>query len=536
MKRIFCFLLLVILQYYKLPNVALATTNFSLSQREQRRTKDDNVEKLLLAFKESSVQSDSQGFLSDWKHNSSIPVCSWKGLTCSPQGHVTTLNLWNAGIVGSLHLPTLTALPSLQNLLFLRVVSIWPRSTSGNSIPGGSFRFGASLLQLDISRNRISDSSLLTCQNLNLLNVSGNKLTGKLSGSILSCKNLTTLDLSYNALSGEIPNTFLESASASLKYLDLSSNNFTGKFASLGFGQCSSLTLLKLSHNNLYGDEFPSSLANCQALETLNLTSNKFQDKIPGALLGNLKKLRQLFLGRNQFSGVIPAELGKACGTLQELDISDNILTGELPSSFVSCTSLVTLNLGRNQLSGNFLNTVVSKLPSLRYLYAPFNSITGPVPPSITNGTRLQVLDLSANLFTGNVPSGFCSSNAPSALEKILLANNFLSGTVPSELGNCKNLRAIDLSFNNLSGAIPSEIWTLPKLSDLVMWANKFTGEIPEGICVNGGNLETLILNNNLISGAIPQSIGSCTHMIDNENLHRVDSLHIHQQWKHDLP
>ncbi|PRQ34919.1 putative protein kinase RLK-Pelle-LRR-Xb-1 family [Rosa chinensis] len=538
MMGLFCFLVLLLFHFL---NFSSAASN------------EDVVKKLLLQFKQSSVQSDPQGFLSDWKSDSSTALCSWKGLTCS-EGHVITLDLSSHGLIGSLHLPTLTALPSLQNLYLqnnsfsatdLSVSNITSCSLvtvdlssnniasplpvrsflegcenlalvnlSGNSIPGGSFSFGASLLQLDISRNLISDSSLLTCQNLNLLNVSGNKLTGKLSDSILSCKNLTTLDLSYNALSGEIPNTFLESVSASLKYLDLSSNNFSAKFASLDFGQCSSLTLLKLSHNNLYGDEFPSSLANCQALETLNLTSNKLQDKIPGALLGNLKKLRQLFLGRNQFSGEIPAELGKACGTLKELDISDNILTGELPSNFVSCSSLVSLNLGRNQLSGNFLSTVVSKLPSLRYLYVPFNNITGPVPPSITSGTRLQVLDLSANIFTGNVPSVFCFSNAPSALEKILLANNFLSGTVPSELGNCKNLKAIDLSFNNLSGPIPSEVWSLPNLSDLVMWANNLTGEIPEGICINGGNLETLILNNNLITGAIPRSIANCTNMI----------------------
>ncbi|TQE09090.1 hypothetical protein C1H46_005243 [Malus baccata] len=46
------------------------------------------------------------------------------------------------------------------------------------------------------------------------------------------------------------------------------------------------------------------------------------------------------------------------------------------------------------------------------------------------------------------------------------------------------------------------------------MWANNLTGEIPEGICINGGNLETLILNNNLISGTIPRSIVNCTNMI----------------------
>ncbi|XP_062015823.1 serine/threonine-protein kinase BRI1-like 1 [Rosa rugosa] len=555
MMRTLYFLLLLIFQFHQFPYVASATTYlFPPQQQEQRQSNDDDtVKKLLLAFKHSSVQSDPHGFLTDWKSNSSIPFCSWRGLTCSPEGHVTTLNLSNAGLAGSFHLPNLTALPTLQHLYLqnnsfsaadlssnnslcrLETVDLSFNTISNplpdqsflqgcnhlafvnpsrNLIPGGSLHFSPSLLQLDLSGNDISHLSLLTCQNLNLLNVSHNKLQENLGLSLLSCKNLSTVDLSYNYISGEIPTSFLANVSASLKYLDLSSNSFSGEFASLDFGQCSSLTLLKLSHNNLYGDEFPSSLAHCQALETLNLTSNMLQDKIPGALLGNLKKLRQLFLGRNQFSGEIPAELGKACGTLEELDISDNILTGELPSSFVSCSSLVSLNLGRNQLSGNFLSTVVSKLPSLTYLYVPFNNITGPVPPSITNGTRLQVLDLSANLFTGNVPSVFCFSNAPSALEKILLANNFLSGTVPSELGNCKSLKAIDLSFNSLSGAIPLEVWTLPNLSDLVMWANNLTGEIPEGICINGGNLETLILNNNLITGAIPQSIGRCTNMI----------------------
>ncbi|ONH99569.1 hypothetical protein PRUPE_6G036400 [Prunus persica] len=556
MMGFFCFLLLFVFHFYLLLSLASGARNLSSSQQlqqEQSQSDDDEV-RLLLAFKQSSVQSDPHGFLSDWKADSATPLCSWRGLTCSSDDHVITINLSNAGLIGSLHFPTLTALPSLQNLYLqgnsfsaadlsvsnitscrLETVDLSSNNISEpfpsrsfllscdhlasvnlshNSIPGGSLSFGSSLLQLDVSHNQISDTALLTCQNLNLLNVSTNKLTGKLSDSLFSCKNLSTLDLSNNTFSGEIPSSFLAKASASLKYLDLSSNNFTGKFSNLDFGQCRSITLLKLAHNALSGDQFPVSLGNCQVLETLDLSNNKLENKIPGVLLGNLKKLRQLFLGHNHFSGEIPTELGKACGTLQELDISVNNLSGGLPSSFTSCSSLVSLNLGHNQLYGNFLSSIVSSLPSLRYLYVPFNNITGPVPLSLTNGTRLQVLDLSSNAFTGNVPSGFCSSNAPSTLEKILLANNFLSGTVPSELGNCKNLKAIDLSFNSLIGPIPSEIWSLPNLSDLVMWANNLTGEIPEGICINGGNLETLILNNNLITGTIPRSIAKCTNMI----------------------
>ncbi|XP_031257544.1 receptor-like protein kinase BRI1-like 3 [Pistacia vera] len=525
-----------------------------LSFARQLSTSNEEVANLML-FKHS-VDSDPNGFLGNWTANSASP-CSWKGVICSADGHVTTLNLNNFGLIGGLNLPTLTALPYLIHL-FLRGNSfsagdlstssscnletidlslnnlsgpLPPRSfflscdhlsyvnLSHNSISGGTLHFGPSLLQLDLSRNKISEStflsySLSSCQNLNLLNFSDNKLAGKLSVTPLSCKNLSTLDLSYNLLSGEIQPRFVAEAPGSLKYLDLSHNNFSGKLSNLDFGQCSNLTVVNLSQNIFSGSEFPTSLKNCQLLETLNLSHNALQDKIPGLLVGNLKKLKHLSLAHNKFTGEIPPELGQVCGTLEELDLSFNKLTGELPSTFVSCSSLHSLNLGNNLLSGDFLSTVVSKLSSLINLYVPFNNISGPVPLSLTHCTQLRVLDLSSNALTGTIPSGFCSSPNLSALERIVLPNNYLSGTVPLELENCKNLKTIDLSFNSLRGAIPLAIWTLPNLSDLVMWANNLTGEIPEEICANGGNLETLILNNNLLKGKIPQSISRCTKMI----------------------
>ncbi|KAF6154391.1 hypothetical protein GIB67_008800 [Kingdonia uniflora] len=151
---------------------------------------------------------------------------------------------------------------------------------------------------------------------------------------------------------------------------------------------------------------------------------------------------------------------------------------GEFPSSFISCSSLESLNIRNNQISGNFLYTVVSNLTMLKYLYLPINNITGSVPLSLTRCDQLQELDLSSNVFTGELPSGFCSS-----LKKILLSNNLLSGNVLLEIGKYKNLQTIDLSLNNLSGSIPSEIWTLPRLSKLVMWGNKLIGVIPESVC-----------------------------------------------------
>lgn len=512
----------------------------------------------LLAFKNSSVQSDPNGFLSNWEASSQTP-CSWKGVSCTSDGHVQALDLSNAGLGGTLHFPRLTELPSLRvmnlhgnlfsagdlsasassscqleivdlsfnnfsdplpgNSFLISCPSLVHVNLSQNSIPGGNLQFGPSLLQLDLSRNRISDHTFLTyslssCHNLELLNFSGNMITGKLDATPNSCKNLSVLDLSGNHLFGDIPPNFVADSPPSLEYLDLSNNNFTNKFFDLDFGSCGNLTYLNLSSNGLSGSEFPESVKNCQILETLDISHNQLEYMIPGALLGNLRNLRRLSLAHNHFTGQIPPELGQTCGTLEELDLSVNNLTGGLPSTFVSCSSLWNLNLGNNHLSGDILVTVVSSLSSLKNLHLPFNNISGSIPLSLTNCSQLQVLDLSSNVITGNIPQGFCSAPFSSSLEKILLANNYISGTVASELGNCKNLQSIDLSFNSLNGEIPKEIWELPKLMDLVMWANNLTGKIPEGICENGGSLETLILNNNLISGTIPPSIAKCTNMI----------------------
>uniref|UniRef100_A0A5B7AMS9 non-specific serine/threonine protein kinase n=1 Tax=Davidia involucrata TaxID=16924 RepID=A0A5B7AMS9_DAVIN len=502
---------------------------------DARQLSSQNDVVALMAFKRSSVDSDPTGFFNDWSPTSSSP-CSWRGVSCAVNdGRVTALNLTNAGVIGRLHLSDLTALSTLTHLHFSgnffsgtlssgtgscsfetldlsannfseplaaqslllacdRLVSL---NLSHNSIPGGGLEFGPSLLQLDLSSNRISDSALLThtlsnCQNLNLLNLSDNKLTG------------------------EIPASFLADLPASLRVVDLSHNNFTGNFSGIEFGNCNNLSVLNLSHNSLSGNSFPVNLTNCQLLETLDIGHNALRLEIPGALLGKLKNLRHLYLDHNHFFGEIPAELGHTCENLEVFDLSGNQLIGGLPSTFELCSSLVSLNLGDNQLSGDFLTRVVSFLPSLRYLYVPFNNITGTLPPMLTNISQLQVLDLSSNALTGTIPYEFCSSMSPSSssLEKLLLSNNYLAGTIPPELGNCKKLRTIDLSFNSLVGSIPLEIWTLPNLSDLVMWANNLTGEIPEGICIEGGNLQTLILNDNVINGTIPQSIANCTNLI----------------------
>ncbi|VVB00184.1 unnamed protein product [Arabis nemorensis] len=480
-----------------------------------KRLINDDEASLLMAFKQISVKSDPNNFLGNWKYGSGHGSCSWRGVSCSEYGQIIGIDLRNGGITGTLNLVNLTS--SLPNLRNLYLQGNYFSSSSGSVSSSTS---SCDLELLDLSSNSISDYSMVdyvfsTCSNLVSVNFSNNKLVGKLGFAPSSCRNLVSVDLSYNLLSENIPESFIADFPVSLKYLDLTHNNISGEFSDLSFGFCRNLSFFSLSQNNISGEKFPTSLPNCKSLETLNISRNNLAGKIPGGeYWGSFQSLKYLSLSHNRLSGEIPPELSLLCKTLKTLDLSGNFLSGELPQQFTECVSLQNLNLGNNFFSGEFLTTVVSKLTGISYLYVAYNNISGSVPISLTNCTNLRVLDLSSNGFTGDVPSGFCSVQSSPVLEKILIANNYLSGTVSMELGKCKSLKTIDLSFNALTGPIPNEIWTLPNLSDLVMWANNLTGSIPEGVCVKGGNLETLILNNNLLTGSIPKSISRCTNMI----------------------
>nr|GEU43846.1 receptor-like protein kinase BRI1-like 3 [Tanacetum cinerariifolium] len=511
--------------------VFLLKFSFLVTSQDQ----DDAAARLLLSFKKSSVDSDPNGSLSDWKlsDSSNSNPCSWRGVFCSKDNRVTAVNLTNTYLVGNLNLSDLMLISTLTDIyfsgnFFFGNLSFSATSCSFQTIDLSANNFSTSLdvrsllsvcnsvYSLSLSKNKLSDSSLLSssfsnCKNIIMFNFSGNKLTGSLP-SYSSCKFLSTLDVSNNRLSGDIPTGFIPS---NLKFLDLSGNNFTGKFQNLDFGTCLNLTIINLARNDLLGTGFPVSLSNCHLIERFDISHNGLKMKIPGVMIGGFKNLKSLSLSYNQFLGQIPSELGNVCSTLEELDLSNNQLTDGLPVSFVPCTWLSSLDLGHNYLSGDFLSTVVGSLSSLKHFSASYNNITGELPLPLANCSQLQVLDLSSNDFTGSIPSEFCSSSSPFAsLQKLLLGNNYLSGSVPSNLGNCKSLQTIDLSFNSLTGAIPLEIWYLPQILDVVMWANNLTGEIPEGICVKGGNLQTLILNNNLIAGTIPASISSCTNLM----------------------
>ena len=88
---------------------------------------------------------------------------------------------------------------------------------------------------------------------------------------------LQSIDLSGNRISGKIP--AILGGFQSLSVLNLSNNSFSGAIPEQ-LGELIILDYMDLSHNNLYG-EIPKSLVALSHLHYLNLSFNKLSGEIP---------------------------------------------------------------------------------------------------------------------------------------------------------------------------------------------------------------------------------------------------------------
>ncbi len=91
-------------------------------------------------------------------------------------------------------------------------------------------------------------------------------------------------------------------------------------------------------------------------------------------------------------------------------------------------------------------------------------------------------------------------------MSRLWLSYNQLSGEIPSELENLRNLENLDLGQNELQGPIPPELGRLSRLNVLILNDNRLSGEIPSEL-ENLRNLEFLYLSGNLLTGCVPAGL-----------------------------
>ncbi|XVF89159.1 hypothetical protein PTKIN_Ptkin19aG0107900 [Pterospermum kingtungense] len=343
----------------------------------------------------------------------------------------------------------------------------------------------------------------ITCNNfshVDTLDLSARNLSGKLvSSSIFHLPFLETLNLSSNQLYGEIPHDIFSSSSSSLRFLNLSNNNFTGPIPSASISR---LEVLDLS-NNMFSGKIPQEIGSFYSLKFLDLGGNVLVGKIPISI-SNITTLQFLTLASNQLVGPIPHELVKM-KNLKWIYLGYNNLSGEIPIEIGMLTSLNHLDLVYNNLTGHIPSSL-GNLSDLQYLFLYQNKLTGSVPNSIFGLKKLVSLDLSDNSFSGEIPEVIIQLQN---LEILHLFGNRFTGEIPNTLTSLPRLQVLQLWSNRLSGEIPKSLGRHNNLTILDLSSNNLTGPIPDGLC-SSGRLFKLILFSNSVEGAIPKNLSSC--------------------------
>ena len=298
---------------------------------------------------------------------SGAAVCGWPGVACDGEGRSVEFSAAGMGLECAVPEDTVGKLARLRSL-----------DLSGNrlaALPNDLWEVGASLLELNLSRNAIR---------------------GDLPNNIVNFAALQVLDVSHNACSGALPPAL--GSIAALRVLDASHNLFQGQLLGTVISGWTNLSSMDLSGNALDGD-LPD-LSPLLSLSYLNLSGNRLRGSVIGAFHEQMKVID---LSNNSFSG-LNFSSGYAGSSLAYLDLSGNELTGEF-SVGNRFQNLKHLNLAFNQLSVANLLVSMGEISGLEFVNLSSTGLHGQIPRELSSQlSRLKVLDLSRNNISGVVP------------------------------------------------------------------------------------------------------------------------------------
>lgn len=428
--------------------------------------------------------------------------------------NLRVLNLTGNQLVG--------AIPDLSGLRNLQVLDLSANYFSG-SIPSWVGNL-TGLVSLGLGENDYNEGeipeTLGNLKNLTWLYLGGSHLIGEIPESLYEMKALETLDISRNKISGRLSRSI--SKLQNLYKIELFSNNLTGEVPA-ELANLTKLQEIDLSANKMYG-RLPEEIGNIKNLVVFQLYENNFSGELPAGF-ADMRHLIGFSVYRNNFTGTIPENFGRF-SPLESIDISENQFSGDFPKflcesrklrfllalqnnfsgtfpeSYATCKSLERFRISMNRLSGEIVGEVWA-LPNVIIIDLAYNDFSGVVPSEIGLSTSLSQIVLIKNRFSGKLPSEL---GKLVNLEKLYLNNNNFSGEIPPEIGSLKQLSSLHLEENSLTGSIPAELGHCTRLVDLNLAWNSLSGNIPQSVSLMS-SLNSLNMSGNKLTGSIPDNL-----------------------------
>ena len=529
-----------------------------------------------------------------------VDVCNWKGIYCYDgysdarrEGHIKEIDLGGNNLSGTFpskifNLPYLESLnvennpelhidlsAGLSQAQYLKFLSL--SKTQAYNLNGiGDSKNLEALHVSDLNLNGRIPESFFNIHTLRILQANDNAFSGNIPQSIGKLRKMEELYLSNNELTGQIPSEF-EQLSL-LQILSMTNNGFSGTLPIQALEQMTNLRTLSIQRLPIEG--------------SLNsIKGPGISGSIPA--FRSHRKLTKLQLENQRFDGSLKSDFlsSSPTGESIEVDLRGNYLTGSVPSILVNQRYL-SLYLAGNQITlvpsgiydpvsgtcrdiSDWMNGDVKSFGCEAFLCPP--GTWAPQGRATSNGSCIRCGDSSSywgrtqcqastssatrereillsfyNSLDGRnwkVDEGWLELNdnicqwhgigcdsSTGRVTSIILPNNGLSGTVPSELFKLSSLQTlnlesnvIEIDFANLGDAASLQsldltatgiqslngIQTLSSLSNLkilYLASNRFEEFIPNDL-YRLTTLEEVDLSYNDFTGTLSPNIGSLTYL-----------------------
>ncbi|TXG55452.1 hypothetical protein EZV62_020708 [Acer yangbiense] len=213
-------------------------------------------------------------------------------------------------------------------------------------------------------------------------------------------------------------------------------------------------------------------------------------------------------------------------GHVIKLDLTSSCLYGSINSTttLFHLVHLQWLSLANNDFDFSEIPAAINNLSRLSHLNLSSSAISGQIPPQLLDLRNLVSLDLSGNSFievpgneTHYLELGELSlQNLVEKLTNLKVLNLDrvqISSPIPHILANLSSLTYLSLQDCGLQGEFPSKIFLLPNLSVLQLSYNSnLTGYLPE--IERSSPLTVLAIGSCGFSGTIPSSLGNLTKLV----------------------